>query len=77
MPFTVRVIGDDGGGVKGCRVVLSFTSPLRGQSTPQYTDADGRARFVNLQPGEVRVYVNGSDRGTFSYAGGATVHVSK
>jgi hypothetical protein len=77
MPFTVRVVADDGRGAKGCRVVLSFTNPARGQSNPEYTDPDGRARFTNFQPGEIRVYVDGSDHGTHQYAEGSTIHVTK
>jgi hypothetical protein len=75
--FTVRLVGDDGRGVQGARVVLSFVSPTRGQSSPQFTDGDGRARFSGYQPGEVRVFVDGSDCGAFSYSDGATVHVSR
>jgi hypothetical protein len=77
MPFTVRVINDEGRGVQGRRVVLSFTSSARGQSNPQFTDHDGRARFSGFQPGEIRVYVDGGDCGTFSLAEGATVHVTR
>ncbi len=45
--------------------------------TVRVIGADGRARFVNFQPGEVRVYVDGADRGTVAYADGATVHVNQ
>jgi len=75
--FTVRVVGGDGRGVSGCRIVLGFTDVTRGQTAPQYTDGDGRARFPGYAPGDVKVYVDGSERGTHRYAEGSTVIVSK
>jgi hypothetical protein len=75
--FTVRVIGEDGRGISGCRIVLGFTDVTRGQTSPQYTDGDGRAMFMGFQPGEVKVFVNGNERGTHRYADGSTVIVSK
>ena len=77
MAFTVRVVGGDGRGVSGCRIVLGFVDPTRGQTAPQYTDADGRARFMNYQAGDVKVFVDGSERGTHRYSEGSTVIVSK
>jgi hypothetical protein len=75
--FTVRVIGNDGRGVSGCRIVLSFADAARGQAAPQFTGVDGRALFMGYQPGEVKVFVDGSDRGTHRYDEGSTVIVSK
>src|SRR4029079_9256988 len=46
MAFTVRVVGGDGGGVSGCRIVLSFADAARGQTAPQFTGVDGRALFM-------------------------------
>lgn len=77
MAFTVRVIGGDGRGVSGCRIVLSFTDGTRGQTAPQFTGVDGRALFMGYQPGEVKVYVDGNERGTHRYGEGSTVIVSK
>ncbi len=77
MAFTVRVIGGDGRGVSGCRIVLSFADATRGQTAPQFTGVDGRALFMGYQPGEVMVFVDGSDRGTHRYAEGSTVIVTK
>lgn len=77
MAFTVRVIGGDGSGVSGCRIVLSFTDGTRGQTAPQFTGVDGRALFMGYQPGEVKVYVDGNERGTHRYGEGSTVIVSK
>ena len=77
MAFTVKVIGGDGRGVSGCRIVLSFADVTRGQTAPQYTDGDGRARFMGYQPGDVKVFVDGSERGTHRYGEGSTVIVSK
>jgi hypothetical protein len=44
---------------------------------PQYTGVDGRALFMGYQPGDVKVYVDGNERGTHSYREGMTVIVSK
>lgn len=77
MAFTVRVVGTDGSGVKGCRIVLSFADATRGQTAPQYTGVDGRALFMGYQPGEVKVFVDGSERGMHRYSEGSTVIVSK
>ena len=77
MAFTVRVVGDDGRGVASCRIVLGFVDVARGQTSPQYTDGDGRARFMGYQPGDVRVYVDGNDRGVQRYSEGSTVIVTK
>ena len=77
MAFTVRVIGSDGRGVSGCRIVLSFADATRGQTAPQYTGVDGRALFMGYQPGDVKVFVDGSERGTHRYSEGSTVIVTK
>lgn len=77
MAFTVRVVGSDGRGVSGCRIVLGFTDVARGQTGPQFTDSDGRARFMGYQPGDVKVFVDGNERGTHRFAEGSTVIVSK
>jgi len=77
MAFTVRVIGSDGRGISGCRIVLGFVDATRGQTSPQYTDGDGRARFMGYSPGDVKVYVDGNERGTHGYADGATAIVTK
>ena len=77
MAFTVRVVGGDGRGVQGCRIVLGFADAARGQTSPEYTDGDGRARFMGYQPGDVKVFVDGSERGTHRYSEGSTVIVSK
>lgn len=77
MAFAVRVIGGDGRGVSGCRIVLSFTDGTRGQTAPQFSGVDGRALFMGYQPGDVKVYVDGNERGTHRYSEGSTVIVTK
>ena len=77
MAFTVRVVGEGGRGVSGCRIVLGFADVARGQTSPQYTDGDGRALFMGYQPGDVRVFVDGNERGTHHYAESSTVIVTK
>ena len=77
MAFTVRVIGGDGRGISGCRIVLGFADVTRGQTSPQYTDGDGRALFMGYSPGEVKVYVDGNERGTHRYGDGAIAIVTK
>jgi hypothetical protein len=76
MAFTVRVVGDDGRGVSGRRIVLGFVDVARGQTAPQYTNADGRAQFMGYQPGDVKVFVDGNERGTHAYREGSTVIVT-
>lgn len=65
--FTVRVIDDDQDPVEGARVMISFTSMLRGHSTTEYTDSEGRAEFSDYEDGEINVFVNGDNVGTHYY----------
>jgi hypothetical protein len=55
MAFDVRVIDSGGRAVKGVRVVLGFTSILRGMTRTEYTDSAGHASFGGYDAGEVEV----------------------
>jgi hypothetical protein len=77
MSFEVRVVNDDGDGVSGVRVVLSFTDPTRGQSDAEFTDSDGSADFDGYEDGEVKVFLDGADYGAFSYRDGDSITVTK
>jgi hypothetical protein len=75
--FSVRVVDDDDEGVAGVRVVLSFTSPLRGQSDAERTDEDGYAEFDGYEEGEIKVFLDGSDYGTFDYEDGESITITR
>lgn len=59
------------------RVVLSFTDPLRGQTDTEHTDGDGYAEFDGYDDGEVKVFLDGSDRGTCDYANGNSITIAR
>jgi hypothetical protein len=65
--FTVKIVDDDQEPVKGARVMISFTSMLRGHSTTEYSDSEGRAEFPDYEDGEITVFVNGDNVGTYYY----------
>lgn len=75
--FSVRVVNDEEEGVEGVRVVLSFTDPLRAQTDAERTDEDGYAEFSGYEEGEVRVFLDGSDCGTYDYDDGGSITVSQ
>ncbi len=75
--FSVRVVDDDQKGVSGIRVTLEFTDVLRGMSGEVYTDADGYAEFGGYDDGEVVVYVDGSNFGTYQYEDGGSITVTR
>ncbi len=76
MSFEVRVVDDDGDGVRGVRVVLSFTDPTRGQSNAEHTDSDGCAEFSGYEDGEIKVFLDGANAGTFDYRDGDSITVT-
>jgi hypothetical protein len=76
MSFDVQIVNDDGEGVEGVRVVLGFTSLLRGMSAAEFTDADGHAEFDGYDDGEVEVFVDGSSYGNFTYEDGSGITIT-
>ena len=76
MSFDVHVVNDEQEGVDGAKVMLSFTSVLRGVSGTEYTDEDGHAEFDGFEDGEITVYVNGTGYGTYSYEDGDSVTIT-
>jgi hypothetical protein len=77
MGFDVHVVNEEGDAIEGARVVLSFTSVLRGVSTEEYTDSDGHADFDGYDDGEVQVFVNGSSYGTYHYEDGGGITITE
>ena len=75
--FEVRVVNDKQKGVSGVRVRLEFTSPTRGMSAEEYTDSDGSANFDDYEEGEIRVYIDSSNYGTYDYRDGECITVTK
>jgi len=75
--FDVHVVNEEQEGLSGRRVVLSFTSILRGMTAEEYTDDDGHAEFDGYEEGEVEVFVDGTSCGTYKYedGGGITITV--
>lgn len=75
--FEVRVVNDDQQGISGVRVRLEFTPITRGMSDEEYTDADGSAYFDGYDDGEINVYVDGSNCGSYDYESGGSITVTK
>jgi len=71
--FNVQALNEEQEPVSGTRVVLEFTSILRGMTAEEYTDSDGYANFDGYEEGEVKVYVNGSSHGTYYYRDGNNI----
>ena len=75
MAFDVHVVDYSGRPVKGARVSISFTSVLRGMAD-RATDSDGHATFDGYEDGEIRVFVRGSNCGTYYYRDGDGITVA-
>ena len=76
MSFTVQVLRGDDSPARGVRVKLSFTDFTRGMTDAVRTDEDGEADFDGYEDGEVKVFLNGDDYGTYSYEDGASITLS-
>ena len=74
--FTVRVVNDDQEGRAGVRVRLEFTDLTRGMSASENTDDDGRADFDGYDEGEVNVYVDGQNYGSYDYREGDEITIT-
>ena len=77
MSFEIRIVDHDDKGVQGARVVLSFTDPTRGQADSEHTDSDGCAEFDGFADGEVKVFVDGNEYGTYEYRDGESVTITQ
>lgn len=75
--FEVRVVNDDQKGLKGVRVRLSFKGLTRGMSSEEYTDSDGSAYFDGYEKGDITVYIDGRDYGSYYYVDGGSITVTK
>jgi hypothetical protein len=77
MAFDVHVVDQVGKGVDGARVVLGFKTSVRGRTGPEYTGSDGHAEFDGYDDGEVEVFVDGADYGTYDYKDGEGITITK
>jgi hypothetical protein len=77
MGFDVRVVDESGDGVDGARVTLGFKTSVRGMTTPEYTGSDGHAEFEGYDDGEVKVFVDGADCGTYDYKDGESITITR
>jgi uncharacterized protein YfaS (alpha-2-macroglobulin family) len=76
MTFDVHVVNSECEGVEGAHVRLSFTNILRGMTVEERTDSDGHAEFSDYENGEVKVFVNGSNYGTYYYSEGDGITIT-
>ena len=76
MTFDVHVVNSEGERVYGARVRLSFTNILRGMTAEERTDSDGHAEFSDYEDGEVQVFVNGRNYGTYYYSEGDGITIT-
>ena len=74
--FTVRIVDDEQNPVSGARVVLGFTSILRGITTEDYTDSGGYAYFDGYDEGEAEVFIRGSSYGIYYYRDGDSITIT-
>jgi hypothetical protein len=75
--FEVRVVNDDQKGLSGVRVRLGFKGLIRGMSSEEYTDSDGAAYFSGYEEGDITVYIDGRDYGSYYYGDGGSITITK
>jgi hypothetical protein len=75
--YRVRIVNDDQKGLSGARVRLSFKGLTRGIAPEEYTDSDGSAYFSGYEEGDITVYIDGRDYGSFYYEDGGSITVTK
>ncbi|HEQ98855.1 MAG TPA: hypothetical protein ENO22_05890 [candidate division Zixibacteria bacterium] len=75
--FEVRILNHDLEPIQGVRVRLEFTPLTRGMTGEEYTDSDGVAMFSGFDEGEVNVYVDHSDYGSYRYEDGGSITITK
>jgi len=75
--FEVRVVNDDEKGLSGVRVRLSFKGLTRGIAPEEYTDSDGSAYFIGYEEGDIAVYIDGRDCGSYYYEDGGSITITK
>ncbi|HBC47268.1 MAG TPA: hypothetical protein DEO84_11355 [candidate division Zixibacteria bacterium] len=65
--FLVLVMDINEKPLQGALVRIEFTSPERALSALEYTTVSGVANFRGQAEGQVKVFVNGKDFGTYYY----------
>jgi hypothetical protein len=74
--FLVRVLDRQGRPVPNRAVALGFTSPMRGVTDDEFTDAEGIATFLGYRDGEAKIFVGGHDVGTYFFSHGVRITVT-
>jgi uncharacterized GH25 family protein len=74
--FLVRVLDRNGRPVQNREVALGFTSPMRGVTDDEFTDAEGIATFLDYRDGEAKIFVSGHDVGTYFFSHGVRITVT-
>ncbi len=75
--FEVRVVNNDQDRLNGVRVRLGFKGLTRGMSSEEHTDSDGSAYFSGYEEGDITVYIDGRDYGTYYYEDGGSITITK
>jgi len=75
--FEVRVVNENQEGLSGIRIKLKFEDFTRGMSTEEYTNSEGSAFFDNYDEGDITVYIDGDDRGSYYYEKGGCITITK
>ena len=74
--FTIRVVDDEDEGIGGVRVRVSFLDSNRSDSDAK-TDSDGYADFDGDDEGEIEVFLNGTNYGSYEYSEGDEITIEK
>ena len=74
--FEVRVVNDAQDGLSGVRVGIEFTSLPRGMAD-EITDVDGSAHFNEYDEGDINVYIDGRNYGSYYYRSGGSITITK
>lgn len=77
MGFDVHVVDEQGNGVDGARVVLNFKTSARGMTDAEHTDAAGHVEFDGYDDGEIELFVDGANCGTYDYRDGEGITITR
>lgn len=73
--FFVRVLDRTGRPAPNRAVALGFTSPMRGVTDDEFTDAEGIATFLDCRDGEAKIFVSDHEVGTYFFSHGVRITV--
>ena len=74
--FLVLVLDRNRRPVPNREVALGFTSPMRGVTDDEITDAEGVATFLGYRDGEAKIFLSGHDVGTYFFSHGTRITVT-